>query len=284
MENTDKGIIFNVKRFSVHDGPGIRTSIFLKGCPLNCIWCHNPEGIDPGVTIWYNSSSCIACGRCVISCPEEALKLRNGTGGKYVEINRTLCRVSGNCVKECPTGAMQFTGVEITVDELMVEIRKDMVFYQTSGGGITLTGGEPLYQEEFSTGILKACKNENISTAIETSLYCERGTLENFFGLTHLFIVDIKIFDSVLHQKYTGKTNSIILENIRFLADNKINLALRVPVIPGITDSDPNLAKINEFVSDLKLPCPIEYLPYNLLTENKYKKLNIPFLMDQFPV
>ena len=119
MGKTDKGFIFNIKRFSVHDGPGIRTSIFLKGCPLNCIWCHNPEGIDPNITIWYDRSRCIACGRCIQSCPSGALTMKSGTGDNYVEIDRNLCSGSGTCVRECPTGAIEFTGLETTVDEIM---------------------------------------------------------------------------------------------------------------------------------------------------------------------
>ena len=156
-----------------------------------------------------------------------------------------------------------------------------MVFYHASTGGVTLTGGEPLYQKEFCTGILRACKNESINTAIETSLYCERDTLKTLLELVYLFIVDIKIFDPTLHQKYTGKTNSIIMENLRFLSERNINILVRVPLIKGITDYESNLLKISELASNLNLPGPVEFLTYNPLAGSKYQKLGIPFLIKQ---
>jgi pyruvate formate lyase activating enzyme len=281
MENTikDSGIIFNIKRFSLHDGPGIRTSIFLKGCPLNCIWCHNPEGIKPDFTIWYNQNICIACGQCTQICPNGALIL-NSSGNKYVEINRNLCSLTGDCVRICPSGALEFTGKVVTINELMDEISKDMVFYLTSGGGVTLTGGEPTYQPEFCIGILKACKGKNITTSIETSLFCDRNILESLMDVVDLFIVDIKIFDPVVHEQYTGQPNHIIKENLVYLAETGKDIAVRVPLIKGITDSVFNIENIEKFVRDLKLSGPIEYLSFNQLTKSKYQRLCVPYLLD----
>jgi len=273
------GVIFNIKRFSVHDGPGIRTSIFLKGCPLNCIWCHNPEGINPDIDIWYNHNICIACGQCAKICPNGALTLKPA-GDKYVEINRNLCSMTGNCVRICPTGALEFNGKVVTVNEIMVEIKKDMVFFRTSGGGVTVTGGEPVYQPEFCIGILQACKSEKINTAIETSLFFDRNILENLSEVIDLFIVDLKIFDPAIHDQYTGQPNHIIKENLGYLAETGKNIAVRVPLIKGITDSVSNIDEIEKFVGGLKLAGPIEYLGFNQLSRGKYKRLSIPYLLD----
>lgn len=273
------GIIFNIKRFSVHDGPGIRTSIFLKGCPLNCIWCHNPEGISPDITIWYNRNICIACGLCVGECPNSALTM-NKSVNKYVEINRSRCTLTGKCVKICPTGAMQFTGTTTSIVEIMDEIRKDLVFFKTSGGGVTITGGEPLFQPEFCYGILKACKNEGISTAIETCLFCDLDVLEGMMNVVDMFIVDIKIFNTVKHEQYTGKPNHIIKENIRCLAESGKDIKVRIPLIAGITDSAANTEEIVGFVNSLNPEWPIEYLNYNLLTKSKYQRLAIPWSLE----
>src|SRR5664279_3855429 len=211
MENLTEisGTIFKIKRFSVHDGPGIRTSVFLKGCPLNCIWCHSPEGISQDITIWYDKSLCIACSECVNACPNRALTLQNDQDSQ-IKIDRQLCCSSGDCVKVCPTGAIQFTGSKVSASEIMEEVEKDILFYQMSGGGITLTGGEPLYQAEFSLSVLNLCHKKNIHTAIETCLYCERDSIEKILDYVDLFIVDMKIYDCDQHIRYTGKSNEII--------------------------------------------------------------------------
>ena len=166
------GTIFKIKRFSVHDGPGIRTSVFLKGCPLNCIWCHSPEGISQDITIWYYKSLCIACGECVKACPNKALTLQINPEN-LIEIDRQLCCLSGDCVKICPTGAIQFTGIKTSAADILTEVEKDILYYKESGGGVTLTGGEPFYQAAFAEEILELCRKRNIHTAIESSLFCE---------------------------------------------------------------------------------------------------------------
>ncbi len=279
MEKSDTtGTIFKIKRFSVHDGPGIRTSVFLKGCPLNCVWCHSPEGITSDIAIWYDQSLCIACGQCAQSCPASALNLVQNAD-TYINIDRTLCTLSGDCVKVCPTGAMQFTGSSISVTDIVSEIEKDILYYNQSGGGVTLTGGEPLYQSGFATEILKACNSKNINTAIETSLYCEIETIDRISEYVDLFIIDMKIFDKVKHLHYTGKSNDTIKENFEYISKSGKSIFVRIPLIPNITDTEENKNAIEKFVHGINKKIPIEYISYNPLAENNYKRMGIPFLL-----
>jgi len=273
-----RGNIFKIKRFAVHDGPGIRTAVFLKGCPLNCVWCHSPEGIDNKISLWYNKNTCILCGRCVESCPEHALEI-SGTGHRLISIDRNICKLSGYCVSVCPTGSIEFTGESKSVSEIMEVILKDKLFYEKSGGGITLTGGEPLFQPEFSIAILKNCKKNNIHTTIETSLFCRKEILDMFTEYVDLFIVDMKIANSDQHIKYTGKNNETIRDNFSYLAESGKEILVRIPLIPEITDTEKNLNDITEFVNSFKKEIHIEFLDYNTLAENNYKRLNIPFLL-----
>lgn len=274
------GIIFNIKRFSVHDGSGIRTTIFLKGCPLGCIWCHNPEGISREISIWYNRNICIGCGRCTEACPNEALTLHSDDN-VFIEINRLLCDMSGSCVTVCPTGAIEFTGMKVTIEEIMNEIRKDTLFYNSSGGGVTLSGGEPFMQPEFSIGILKCCKDEGINTAVETCLYCEKEVISKAADYVDLFIADLKLFDPVKHNEFTGKPNDLIKDNLYFLSELTKNILIRVPLIKGITDSIENRRDIEDFVHIINPDIPVEYLDFNSLTKSKYLKLSVPYLLDQ---
>jgi pyruvate formate lyase activating enzyme len=270
------GTIFKIKRFSVHDGPGIRTSVFLKGCPLTCIWCHSPEGISSAISIWYDQSLCIACSQCVQVCPNTALQLIKSSDS-VINIDRALCILSGDCVKVCPTGAIQFTGYEISVPDIISELKKDILYYKKSGGGITLTGGEPLYQPEFSIEILKACKENNIHTAIESCLFCEKDTIDRISDFVDLFIIDMKIYDKSKHLHYTGKYNDIIKDNFEYIAKSGKSIIVRIPLIPDITDAEENKNAIEKFVYDVDNRIPIEYISYNPLAENNYKKLGIPF-------
>jgi pyruvate formate lyase activating enzyme len=272
------GTIFKIKRFSVHDGPGIRTSVFLKGCPLNCIWCHSPEGIDSEISIWYDKSLCIRCSECVKSCPNNALNLI-ADPDPFINIDRNKCSLAGECVKVCPTGAIQFTGTVVSAAEIMDEVEKDMLYYGMSGGGITLTGGEPLFQPEFSLSVLDLCHKMNIHTTIETCLFCERAAIEKIIDYVDLFIVDMKIYDHVLHIRYTGKSNEIIKENLRYIAESGKSILVRIPLIPIITDTEDNRNAIRRFIDSIDSQIPIEYISYNLLAENNYKRLGISFLM-----
>ena len=272
------GTIFKIKRFSVHDGPGIRSVIFLKGCPLNCIWCHSPEGISSDISIWYDISLCIACGKCVQVCPNNALELVQNAES-HIKIDRNICNISGDCIRICPTGALQFTGSVALVSDIINEIEKDTLYYQVSGGGVTLTGGEPLYQADFTKEILNECRKRNIHTAVETCLFCERETIAGISDFVNLFIVDMKIFDRAQHIRYTGKSNDIIKENIRYLAGSGKNILVRIPTITGITDTEENKNECKKFVHDIDSRIPVEYIDFNPLAENNYKRLGIPFLI-----
>jgi pyruvate formate lyase activating enzyme len=272
-----EGVVFKIKRFSLHDGPGIRTSVFLKGCLLNCIWCHSPEGISQDISIWYNRNLCIFCGQCVNACPEGALSLISADES-YIQIDRDLCKVSGECVTICPSDALQFTGYKSSVSGIIGEIEKDVTFYLASGGGVTLSGGEPLYQPEFAKEILEECRKRMIQTAIETSLFCEKDTLDLISPYVDLFIVDLKIFDSERHKYYTGKVNEPIKENFQYIAGQGKNILVRIPLIDKITDTKENITAITDFVRETRKDIQIEKISYNPLAENNYKKLGIPFL------
>ena len=273
-----EGMIFKIKRFSIHDGPGIRTTIFLKGCPLSCIWCHSPEGISRDITIWHNSSSCISCGTCVNACPESALLLTGKVEAK-VEIDRDRCIPGDTCVNVCPTGSLQFTGRKASVAEMLNEIEKDKLYYNESGGGVTLTGGEPFAQPEFAYTILKTCHERGINTAVETSLFCDQNILEKFTGVTRLFIADIKIFDPHRHMTFTGVSNETILGNFRYLAGLGKDIIVRIPIVPGITDTDENIKAITEFVNSVDPAVPVELIKYNTLAQNNYRRLNLTYLV-----
>src|SRR5450759_5242814 len=266
------GTIFKIKRFSVHDGPGIRSAICLKGCPLNCIWCHSPEGISSDISIWYDKSLCIACSKCVQACPNHALELVQNTES-HINIDRNICNISGDCIRICPTGALQFTGSVAIVSDIINEIEKDTLYYHVSDGGVTLTGGEPLYQPDFTKEILKECRKKNIHTAVETCLFCEREIIEGISDFVDLFIVDLKIFDRAQHIRYTGKSNDIIRENIRYLAETGKNILVRIPMITGITDTEENKNECKKFVHDIDSRIPVEYIDFNPLAENNYKRL-----------
>lgn len=272
------GTIFKIKRFSVHDGPGIRTSVFLKGCPLRCAWCHSPEGIGPDISIWFNQNVCIRCGRCVKACPEGALSLITGSDSN-IEIDYLKCKLTGDCVKVCPTNAMQFTGMVASPEEVFSEIEKDVVFYQSSCGGVTLTGGEPLYQPGFAFEILDLCKKKQINTAIETSLFAEKEIIERISTVTDLVIADLKIFDPVMHKHYTGESNEIIKENFAYLAESGKSIIVRVPMVRDITDTIENRMAIQDYVDSFRKGIPVEFIEYNPLAVNNYNRLGIPFTL-----
>jgi pyruvate formate lyase activating enzyme len=273
-----KGKVFRIKRFSVHDGPGIRTTVFLKGCAMRCAWCHNPEGLNEESEVWHDKSSCIACGRCVEACTMKALTLIKEEN--KVLVDRKLCRLNGDCVMACPAGAMDFTAKVMTSVEVISEVEKDMVFYESSGGGITLSGGEPFFQPDFSASILNECRKRKIHTAVETGLFVNSHILKEFFSVIDLFIVDLKIFDQERHLEFTGQPNKVILENFRILASTGRNILVRVPLVKNITDTSANLDAINNFVSSVNKDIQVEYVKYNALASNNYERLRIPFRIE----
>jgi pyruvate formate lyase activating enzyme len=285
---TDSAVIFNIQRFSIHDGPGIRTTLFLKGCSLNCFWCHNPEGIRTKPEIQFYSDRCIYCGECLKICTHSAHSVLNHTH----EYDRELCVACGECVSYCYSNALELTGKVITVEDAFSEIIKDREYYQTSGGGVTLSGGEPLLHGEFSKNLLKKCKEEKISTAIETSGNCRWSQIEDILPFTDLIMMDIKHMDSVRHKQVTGVPNELILENARKLSGINIPIIFRIPVIPTVNDTKEEVAEIADFVSELQKTrntkfskeaayIKLELLQFHRLAGDKYKSLEMDNRADK---
>lgn len=270
-----KGTIFDIQRFSIHDGHGIRTTLFIKGCPLKCMWCHNPEGINKNIQLWYFANKCIGCHKCIASCPQYALSASDAG----IDIDRNSCINRGRCTSVCPTNALSLNGREMTIDEVVHELLADRPFYEKSGGGITLSGGEPTSQPDFALAILEAMKAQGISTALETSMYCKRDIFEQFIPLVDQFIVDLKLFDPQLHQKYTGVSNERIKDNFLSLATWRIPILVRIPMIPSATATMHNIEDIASFVYSIDPTIPVELMNYNPLANDKYRIMNLPFLL-----
>jgi pyruvate formate lyase activating enzyme len=278
----DSAVIFNIQRFSIHDGPGIRTTLFLKGCSLNCFWCHNPEGIRTKPEIQFYSDRCIYCGECLTKCAHGAHSVLDNTH----EYNRDLCVSCGDCVSYCYSNALEITGKMITVDDVFNEILKDKDYYFSSGGGVTLSGGEPLIHGEFSKNLLKKCKENSIHTAVETSGNCKWSQIEDILPYTELIMMDLKHFDSVKHKEVTGVPNVLILENAKKLSETNIPIIFRIPVIPSVNDTKEEVADIAKFVSGLinirntkygkeASPIKLELLQFHKLAGDKYRSLDM---------
>jgi len=235
-----KGIIFDIKRFAVHDGPGIRTTIFFKGCPLKCWWCANPEGQNPN--------------------PEEILSTLNQNS-------------EGDCLKE-------IIGKEVTIEEVMNEVSKDRIFYEESEGGITFSGGEPLLQPNFLSSLLSLCKEEGFHTAIDTSGYASKDVFEEIIDNVDLFLYDLKLLNDEEHIKYTGVSLNLILDNLRYLCEKNKEIIIRIPIIPSITDSSENINQIGEFISNLECISRVDILPFNKMGEAKYRRLEKPYMLN----
>ncbi|MBS7641437.1 MAG: glycyl-radical enzyme activating protein [Candidatus Bathyarchaeia archaeon] len=272
-----KGLILNIERFSIHDGPGIRTVVFLKGCPLRCIWCSTPDGQNMFPELEYFSHKCIKCGRCIDACPKKAIVKLNDE----IVTLRYECTLCGKCVEKCLSGARKIVGKEMTVEDVLKEVEKDMVFYSSSGGGVTLSGGDPISQPEFSAAILKMCRERGINTCIETSAYGDWGSLAKMLAYTDFLYVDIKHIDPLKHKKFTGKSNRKILKNIENISKSypDMPVVVRVPVVPGYTDDMENIRAIALFVSGLGKNFKIELLPYHRLGIHRYEALSRPYLL-----
>ena len=268
-------MIIDIQRFSLNDGPGIRTTVFLKGCPLHCAWCHNPEAIHAGREMMLYPEKCIGCGRCAAACK---------TGARRVEDGRLVyeaekCVSCGACANECFTGAIQVSGVEMTVSEIVDEVMKDADYYRRSGGGVTLSGGEVLMQPQLAKDILKALKDRGVSTAIESSLYADWSLIADVLENVDLVMADLKIADDEQHQRWVGVSNRKIVENLRALNRLGKPLILRTPVIPGINDSNEAIQAIAKIAKDFDNLQYYELLNYNPLGESKYQALNREYLL-----
>lgn len=275
-----RGVVFDIKRFAIHDGPGIRSSVFLKGCPLNCVWCQNPEGLSFGTTLWYSHSPCIRCGDCIASCPEKALSA-NPDSGRFIHIDRELCVNCGACVRVCPSTALSSVGRKMEHGEVVEELLKDQTFYKSSGGGITLTGGEPFAQTAFSKAILEEVKSYDIHTAVETCLLTGWEDIEMLLPYIDLFMVDLKLYDPAKHLEHTGVSNELIKENFLYLTRNHGSIVVRIPIIPGFTDTEENLTAIGSYIAGIDPLIPIELVNFNPLARDKYTILSKSYPLSQ---
>lgn len=281
------GVVFNIQRFSVHDGPGIRTTVFLKGCSLRCFWCHNPEGIRPGPQIQVFPDRCIGCGVCFTVCPQGAHAMQEGVR----VFHRERCRACGTCVETCYAGALELTGTRMTVEQVVEEVLRDRAFYETSGGGVTLSGGEPVLQMDFSHALLERCKVEGLHTAVETAANCRWDDIATLLPVTDLILMDIKLMDPDRHRAVTGVSNHRILANARRLAQTDTSILFRVPIVPTVNDSLEEIAAIATFVRRLMDISPdngrstpghanalsLELLPFHRLAGDKYRSLGFEY-------
>jgi pyruvate formate lyase activating enzyme len=266
-----QGMVFDIQTYSLHDGPGIRTTVFLKGCPLSCIWCQNPESQHHQPEVMLYLERCTGCSQCVSACPNQAIQIVDGKS----HTNRNLCRGCGKCADICPNEARTLAGRVLSAEEVFLELKKDDIFYKKSGGGITLSGGEPLAQVEFSAAILSLCKQAGLHTAIETSGIAGWDIFKTVLEYVDLILYDLKHMDSPSHQRYTGVPNDLILENVkRIRKEYSIPIVARIPIIPGYNADLKNIEATASFItSELGLDTKVNILAYHRLGESKYSRL-----------
>jgi pyruvate formate lyase activating enzyme len=262
------GTIFDIQRFSLHDGPGIRTTVFLKGCPFECSWCSNPESINPKPQLAFDINKCSRCFACVEVCPTGTLTNKNG----FLHVDFNLCNTCEKCINECPFSALKVYGKEMTVEQVVFEVLKDEAYFNNSGGGITLSGGDPLFQFDFAFALLKKAKEKGLNTCVETEGFGDREQFKKLIPLVDLFYFDYKITDDGLHRKYTGKSNRKVLENLFLLCDNNAKIVLRCIVVPGINDTDGHFRAIVGLSQQHQAIQAIQVLPYHAYGSSKYKQ------------
>lgn len=266
------GIIFNIQKYSIHDGPGIRTTVFLKGCPLSCIWCHNPESQSFAPEIMLYGKRCIGCGKCTEVCKHGAL------------LDRDKCTSCGKCAEVCHAKARELAGKVMTVPEVIAQIDKDSIFYEESGGGVTFSGGEPLSQPEFLLELLAQCKKNEYHTAVDTSGYGAAETIKSISGMTDLFLYDLKLIDDDKHIKYTGVSNKLILENLQVISQLGKSIIIRIPLIPGINDDESNIKASARIIQGTPGIEQVNILPYHNIAADKYNRLGKQSRLMEIPV
>jgi pyruvate formate lyase activating enzyme len=264
------GIVFDIKRYSIHDGPGIRTTIFFKGCPLSCWWCHNPESQSPTIEMIFRPNRCIHCGACLVACEQGAISWE----GEEPLTDRKKCTRCRSCAAACYAEARQCVGRELTVAQVMAEIERDIAFYDESGGGVTISGGEPLWQADFALALLQACKRQEMHTAVDTCGFATWETVDRLREYTDLFMYDLKLLDDARHRQFTGVSNKLILQNMQALSQHGHHIVLRVPVIPGINDDDESMRQIGAFAAALPHLDKVDLLPYHHIAVDKYVRLD----------
>lgn len=270
---TVTGIVFNIQRYSIDDGPGIRTTVFFKGCPLSCVWCSNPESQSIIPELMHRDSLCKRCYRCVTACPEGAITV----GSDGIVIDRDACTVCGDCVDACPHDAMRITGKEMTDAEVFAVLERDADFYEDSGGGITLSGGEVLMQPEFAVALLKRCREAGFHTCVDTSGQGSLEALRRIIPYTDLFYFDIKHIDPKIHRIQAGCSNEAILRNFDEVAASDVSLVVRIPVVPGFNDTSDAISDITEMVATHAPRATVHLLPYHRYGQQKYDMLGLDY-------
>ena len=267
-------LIFDIRRYSINDGPGIRITIFMKGCPLKCKWCHNPESQSPEVQKLYTASKCIGAQECIEVCPEDALTLT--PDGIITDFN--TCTLCGKCAEACPTKAIEMSGKLYSAAELLTIIEKERVHIDQSGGGVTFSGGEPLMHPEFLIEMLKACGEKGLHRVVDTSGFAETETLLEVAKYTDLFLFDLKLMNPEKHKQWTGVNNQLILKNLRKLAETGANINIRIPLIKNVNTDENEIQEMARFVASLPdEERVVNLLPYHNIASGKYKKLKIPY-------
>ncbi len=269
METDVSGTIFNIQKFSVHDGPGIRTTVFMKGCPLSCRWCSNAESINPNPEPAIIMERCTGCGDCVDACPANAVTVDNGK----VSFDRSICTACGQCIPSCPGDAITIYGKTVTVDQVLKEVLKDRSFYSGSGGGVTVSGGEPLRQPEFVIELFRKCKEEPISTCLDTCGYASGEILRDILRYTDNVLFDLKHMDGSKHREFTGVDNKRIRENAEIVCKSEADVLFRIPLIGGVNSGEDNIRQTAEFIESLGSENRVELLPYHRLGIGKYRML-----------
>lgn len=286
MIKCDSAVIFDIYRGTTHDGPGLRSTVFFKGCPLRCLWCHNPEGIETGIEVWQDVQKCIGCGLCEKACKNTAIC--HDADGVFTNKERCLC--CGACVSACPTNAMKFTGQSYTLDELMHVLLKDKAFYSSFSGGVTASGGEPLLQSEFISSLFEKLHENGIHTALDTCGFVSYDKFEKVLPYTELVLYDLKIADDELHKKLTGQSNTLIMENILKVADyiksSGKKLWIRTPLIPNATADEENIRKLAQFIKENIFDAVErwELCAFNNVCRMKYKKMRKSWIYDNEPM